>query len=233
MLPIVLVPGLLCTAEVFAPQIAALWPHGPVTVASTLEGKTIAEMAAAILATAPPRFALAGISMGGYISFEIMRQAPERVLKLALLSTHAHPDSPEQTAQRRTFADQSRALSPEDFAALIAPTLRALLHPAHQDDPAFSKNTVRMGQTVGVEALERQLAAVTARVDSRPGLPAISIPTLVLVGDGDPLIPVDRAEEMATAIPGARLVVVPECGHISTLEQPDAVNRALIDWITG
>jgi len=90
-----------------------------------------------------------------------------------------------------------------------------------------------MGQTVGVDALQRQLEAVMARVDSRPSLPAIAVPTLVLVGDGDPLIPVDRAQEMATAIPHARLVVVPECGHLSTLEQPAAVNRALIEWIAG
>jgi pimeloyl-ACP methyl ester carboxylesterase len=233
MLPIVLVPGLLGTAEIFAPQIAALWPYGPVTIASTLEGETIAEMAAAILATAPPRFALAGISMGGYISFEIMRQAPERVLKLALLSTHARPDTPEQTAQRRAFAAQASTLSSEAFAALIAPTLRTLLHPAHQNDPALGERDVRMGRTVGPEALARQLKAVIGRVDSRPSLPAIAVPTLVLVGDGDPLIPIDRAEEMAAAIPAAQLVVVPECGHISTLEQPESVNRALIEWITS
>jgi len=233
MVPTVFVPGLLCTAEVFAPQIAALWPYGPVTVASTLEGETIPQIAAAILASAPPRFALAGISMGGYISFEIMRQAPERVLKLALLSTHARPDTPEQTAQRRAFAAQASTLNPAAFAALIAPTLKALLHPAHQNGPAFQEGNVRMGRTVGVEALARQLAAVMGRIDSRPSLPAISVPTLVLVGDGDPLIPLDRAEEMATAIPAARLVVVPECGHISTLEQPEAVNHALIEWIKG
>src|SRR4051794_28223718 len=101
MTPTVLVPGLLCSAEVFGPQIAALWPHGPVTVASTLEGDTIAAIAAAIVAAAPPRFALAGISMGGLICLEIMRQAPERVIKLALLDTSARPDTPEQTAQRR------------------------------------------------------------------------------------------------------------------------------------
>ena len=93
MIPIVLIPGLLCSAEVFAPQVAALWRYGPITVASTLEGKTMAEIAAAILATAPPRFALVGISMGGHISLEIMRQAPERVIKLALLDTRAPGDA--------------------------------------------------------------------------------------------------------------------------------------------
>src|ERR1700730_4786503 len=106
MTPIVLVPGMLCTTEIFASQIAALWPYGSVTVASTLEGETIAEMAAAILAAAPPRFALAGISMCGYIELEIMRQAPERVIKLALLDTEARADTPAQTAQRRALLAQ-------------------------------------------------------------------------------------------------------------------------------
>ncbi len=230
MTPIVLVPGLLCTAEVFAPQAAALWPYGPVMVASTLEGKTIAEMAAAILAAAPPRFALAGISMGGYISFEIMRQAPERVIKLALLDTTARPDMPEQTAARRALIAQARTT--DDFRALLEQALAPILLPAHQNDPRLCETNVRMGLTVGVEGLMRQTEAIIGRVDSRPSLPAIAVPTLVLVGDGDVLTPLDRAEEMVAAIPGAWLVVVPECGHGSTLEQPEAVNRALVEWIT-
>ena len=109
MTPIVLVPGLLCSAEIFAAQAIALWPYGPVTIASTLEGGTMAEMAAAILAAAPPRFALAGISMGGYVCLEIMRQAPERVEKLALLDTSARPDTPDQTAVRRERLARAKA----------------------------------------------------------------------------------------------------------------------------
>jgi pimeloyl-ACP methyl ester carboxylesterase len=230
MTPIVFVPGLLCTAEVFAPQVAALWPYGPVTVASTLEGKTISEMAAAILAAAPTRFALVGISMGGYICFEIMRQAPERVIKLALLDTSARPDTPEQISQRRALVAQARA---GDFEALLTQTLSTLLHPARRNDAVLREVNLRMGSTVGIDGLARQQDAIIARIDSRPGLPAISVPTLVLVGDCDALTPPDRSEEMAAAIPNARLVVVPECGHGSTLEQPEAVNRALIEWITG
>src|SRR5579863_6533753 len=95
MTPIVLVPGLLCTAEVFYPQISALWPFGPVTIASTLEGDSIPQIARRILASAPPQFALAGISMGGYICLEIMRLAPDRVIKLALIDTSARPDTPD------------------------------------------------------------------------------------------------------------------------------------------
>jgi pimeloyl-ACP methyl ester carboxylesterase len=230
MTPIVLVPGMLCTPEIFASQITALWPYGSVTVASTLEGETIAEMAAAILAAAPPRFALAGISMGGFIELEIMRQAPERVIKLALLDTEARPDLPEHTEQRRALLAQ---VNTDNFETLLALAIPAIVHPAHQNDPALRDVNVRMGLAVGIERWARQAEAVMARIDYRPSLPAISVPTLVLVGDCDTFTPPDRAEEMVAAIPGARLVVVPECGHASTIEQPDAVNRALVEWITG
>jgi pimeloyl-ACP methyl ester carboxylesterase len=228
MTPIVLVPGLLCTADVFRPQISALWPYGPVTVASTLEGDTIAEMATQILASAPPRFALAGISMGGYICLEIMRLAPERVTKLALINTSARPDMPEQSKGRRALVEKARS---GDFEALVTTVLTAILHPAHQHDPALRAIHVRMAHTIGNEGLARQTEAVIERTDSRPSLRAISVPTLVLVGDRDPVTPPDHAEELATAIVGSRLVVVPECGHDSTLEQPDPVNRALVEWL--
>lgn len=227
--PIVLVPGLLCTAEAFAPQIAALWPHGPVTIASTLEGRTIVEIAAEILDAAPPRFALAGISMGGYISFEMMRQAPERISRLALLGTSARPDTPDQIARRRALVAEARN---ENFEALLAQIYDAILHPAHQGDRALRATNVRMGLTVGVEGMARQLEAIIGRSDSRPSLPDINVPTLVLVGDSDPLTPPEHSREIAEAILGARLVVVEICGHASTLERPEAVNHALIEWLT-
>jgi pimeloyl-ACP methyl ester carboxylesterase len=230
MTPIVFVPGLLCSAEAFAPQAAALWPFGPVMIASTLEGKTLAEIAAAILAVAPNHFALAGISMGGYICFEIMRQAPERVVKLALLNTSARPDTSEETMQRRALVAQAKT---GDFKAMLAQVMPAILHPAHRNDPALRDTNLRMGLTVGFEGFARQTEAIIERIDSRPSLAAICVPTLVLAGDSDPLMPPDRAKEIAAVIPQARLVVVLECGHASTLEQPDAVNQALIDWITG
>ncbi len=226
MMPIVLVPGLLCTADVFHPQMSALPP--PLTVASTLEGDTIPEMATRILASAPPRFALAGISMGGYICLEIMRLAPERVAKLALLDTSARPDTPEQSKQRRALVEKARL---GDFEAVVTTALTAILHPAHQHDPALRAIHVRMARTIGIEGLARQTEAIIARADSRPSLRAISVPTLVLVGDHDPVTPPNHAEELAAAIVGSRLVVIPECGHDSTLEQPGAVNRALVDWL--
>ncbi|MDZ5648464.1 alpha/beta fold hydrolase [Nitrospirillum sp. BR 11828] len=230
MTPIILIPGLLCTAEIFAPQVAALWPQGPVTVANTLTGETMADIAAAILADAPPRFALAGISMGGYVALEIWRQAPERVVKLALLSTQAVPDAPEQSAQRRALVALARKAK---FSAVLRQATASMLHPQHRDDPHLTAVTLRMGLTVGIEGLARQTAAIIGRPDSRPTLPTITVPTLVLTGDSDPLMPLERSQEMAAAIPGARLVVMPQCGHSSTLEQPDAVNQALVDWITS
>jgi pimeloyl-ACP methyl ester carboxylesterase len=187
-------------------------------------------MAAAILAAAPPRFALAGISMGGYIELEIMRQSPERVIKLALLDTEARADTPEQTAQRRALLAQ---VDTGNFETLLALAVPAIVHPVHQNDPALREVNVRMGLAVGIERWARQAEAVMTRIDYRPSLPAISVPTLILVGDSDTFTPPDRAEEMAAAIPGSRLVVVPECGHASTIEQPAAINRALIEWITG
>lgn len=230
MTPTILIPGLACTAEMFSAQTTALWPHGPVMVASPLHGATMAEMASAILADAPPRFALGGISMGGYISLEIMRQAPERVLKLALLDTSARADLPEQIEARRGLVSRVRDGELETVLSEIAPKL---LHPAHRENQALIDAQVRMGVAVGAEGFIRQEIAISGRIDSRPHLGAIAVPTLVLVGDRDPLTPPERAEEIAQGIAGSRLVVVPDCGHASTMEQPEAVNAALKDWLTA
>lgn len=227
-LPLVLVPGLLCSAEIFAPQIPALWPHGPVLVANTLEGSTLPEIAARILEVAPPRFALAGISMGGYLSFELIRQAPSRIAKLALLDTSARADTTKQSQDRRAFVARARA---GDFETLVTDALTTILHPSHRDDPRLREINLRMARTIGLEGMARHQEAIIARADSLARLPEITVPTLVLVGDSDALTPPSRAREMAAAIPHAELVVVPECGHSSTLECPEAVNRALAAWL--
>nr|AGU11752.1 Alpha/beta hydrolase family [uncultured organism] len=212
----------------FCPQLAALWPYGPVTVASTLEGSTIAQMATAILAQAPPQFALVGLSMGGMISLEIMRQAPERVLKLALLDTSAQPASLEQASLFRGLLAQARS---GEAATVMGEALISVMHPAYQRDPALRAVNQRMGVAIGLEGFARQVEAVLSRLDSRPSLAAITVPTLVLVGEQDQLTPPDAAREMAAAIPRARLVIIPECGHGSTIEQPQAVNDALRSWL--
>lgn len=229
MTPFLLIPGLVCTAEIFAPQIPVLWPHGPVQVANTLSGETMAEMARAILADAPPTFALIGFSMGGYISFEILRQARERVTSLALIDTSARPDTDDQTANRRASVARARD---GDYAAVLDSLVPLLFHPDHRQDPALIAANRRMGLAVGVEGFARQQEAVISRPDSRPDLAAIRVPAVVIVGDRDTLTPPDRSLEMAKGIAGARLEIIPGCGHASTLERPDRVNQALEEWIT-
>jgi len=231
MTPIVLVPGLLCSSDVFAAQISALWPHGSVVVANTREQQTIPEMASRILEVAPPRFALCGISMGGYVALEVMQQMPGRVAKLALLDTTARPDSPEQTEGRRALL--ARARDSGDFVSFAVDALDHIMIPEHRGIAAIREINRKMAAAVGLEGFRRQTEAIIVRADARPLLPAISVPTLVLVGDRDALTPPDHAREMADAISGSTLVVVPECGHASTLEQPDAVNDALLRWIQG
>ena len=226
----VLIPGLICTPRLYLEQIAALWQFGPVTVADHTRADSMRAIARGILAQAPPRFALVGLSMGGYVAFEIMRQAPERVAKLALLDTTARPDLPEQTEQRQKqiamaqqgqFADITRLLFPRFVAA------------AHQGDRTLKRIVRMMAEETGAAAFMRQQTAIMHRVDSRPSLAAVTCPTLVVVGEQDVLTPPERAAEMATAMPNARLVVVPDCGHLSTLEQPEAVTHALVDFLSS
>ena len=227
--PVVLVPGLLCSSEIFAAQIPALWSLGPVTVASTLEGETIENAAASILRDAPPRFALAGISMGGYLSLEIMRQAPSRVLKLALIDTSARPNTVEQTRARL----QALARAKTGFMAVALLTLTGLLHPSRRADLDILNINLRMARSVGLEGYERQTRIAMSRPDSRPFLGAIEVPTLVLVGDCDPLTPLDHSQEIASAVRGAKLNVVPDSGHLSPIEQPGHVSEALAHWVQG
>lgn len=229
-LPIVLIPGLNCSARLYADQIPALWRFGPVTVADHRRDSSIAAIARRILANAPPRFALAGLSMGGYIAFEILRQAPGRVAKLALLDTGPGAEAPERTEQRKPlieFARQGR------FGEVTEDQFPWLVHRNRHADATLKAAVRAMNEETGPEAYIRQQQAIMARPDSRPGLKAIACPTLVLVGDDDRLTPPELSHEMAKGIPGARLVVVPDSGHLSTMEQPQAVNAALIEWLNS
>ena len=228
-LPLVLVPGLLCSARLYAAQVTALWPHGQVAIADHRRDSDMAAIAASILADAPDRFALAGLSMGGYIAFAMMRLAPERIARLALLDTSARPDLPEQAAGREKFISLAEAGKLSDVVETLLP--RFLHRSRHNDEPL--KAMVRaMAQETGAAAFVRQTRAIMTRPDSRPLLSSIRCPTLVLVGEGDELTPPEMAKEIAAGIAGSTLTVVPDCGHLSTLEKPDAVNAALTAWLT-
>ena len=227
-LPIVLVPGLTCTARLYTPQIEALWRYGPVTVADHRRDADIKALAARILSNAPPRFALAGLSFGGYIAFEMMRQASARIAKLALLDTSARPDTAEQTAGRKVQIAMAQTGRYGEIADLSIPRY---LHRDRQSDPAMTGIVRQMIDETGAEAFVRQLQAIMSRPDSRPLLASIRCPTLVLVGDGDLATPPELNKEIADGIPDARFVAVPECGHLSTIERPEAVNAALAAWL--
>ncbi|HEX2691538.1 MAG TPA: alpha/beta fold hydrolase [Kofleriaceae bacterium] len=229
-LPILLVPGLLATPQLYASQLPMLWRLGPVMVADTTRGTSIADLAHRILEEAPPRFALIGLSMGGYLAFEILRQAPARVLRLAVLDTSARPDTPEAIAMRRQQIEQVEHGS---FAAVIEALYPRVVHPSRLGDAALRQIFDQMAVDVGPEAFIRQQGAIMGRPDSRPGLAAIRCPTLVVVGDADALTPPELADEIAAAIPGARRATIADCGHLSTLEQPQAVNTVLESWLRG
>jgi pimeloyl-ACP methyl ester carboxylesterase len=227
-LPIVLVPGLLTSPRLYAGQLPVLWQHGLVTIAGNTRDDTIAAIASRILADAPPRFALAGLSMGGYICFELARQAPDRVARLALLDTTARPDTPELTRRRQAQIALARS---GRFAEVADQQFPLLIHPARHGDPAVRKLVRLMADETGAEAFIRQQQAIIGRADSRPRLGAIGCPTLVLVGDSDQLTPPELSVEIVDAIPGARLVVVAGSGHLTPLDQPEEVTKALVEWL--
>ncbi|MBI3447064.1 MAG: alpha/beta fold hydrolase [Magnetospirillum sp.] len=226
---LVLLPGLLNDGRLWAHQSQALGGRLPVSVGDLTEDESLAGMALRVLESAPPRFALAGLSMGGYVAMEIMRRAPERVERLALLDTTARPDLPEQTQRRRDAIDLARA---GGFDKIMPTMLPLLLHPDHLADSGLTALAKDMARAVGVEGFVRQQTAIMARPDSRPFLSAIACPTLVLCGADDGLTPPDRHEEIAALIPGAQRVVIEHCGHLSALEQPEAVSAALAIWLS-
>ena len=227
-LPVILVPGLNCSARLYAEQVPALWQFAPITIADHRRDDSMAAIARRILADAPPRFALAGLSMGGYIAFEVMRQAADRVAKLALLDTGARAEVPERTEARRPLMALARR---GRLAEITDDQFPLLVHRRRHGDQALKAIVRAMNQETGAEAYTRQQEAIMSRPDSRPSLSAIDCPTLVLVGDNDQLTPAELAREMANGIRGARLVIVPESGHLSTLEQPHAVTHALVEWM--
>jgi len=227
-MPILLVPGLVSSPRIYAPVLPALWQFGPVTVANHIRDDHMALIARRILAEAPPRFALAGHSMGGYIAFEIMRQAPERVAKLALLNTQARSDTPEATTRRRTMMARAKG---GEYRAVLDELFPGFVHPSRREDADLRQLVYDMGEDIGADGFVRQQEAIISRPDSRPVLAAIRCPTLVLSGDEDNTIPNALSAEMADNIHNAKLVILPNCGHIPQPEQPEATADALVEWL--
>jgi pimeloyl-ACP methyl ester carboxylesterase len=226
--PLVLVPGLNCTAALFGSQMDALGEGRAILVPDHRSDDTLEAIAQRFLAHAPSRFALCGLSMGVYIAFAILALAPERVSRLALLDSRCVPDTPED-AERRVrliaFAQTGRF---DDVHHIL---WQRLVYPDRLADQALEATVKGMMVATGASAFIRQQQAVLNRPDYRPLLAQIKVPTLVLSGEQDLITPPHYAQDMADQIKGSRLVIVPRCGHLSTLESPDAVNSAMKAWL--
>ena len=219
-LPTVLIPGLLCTPLLYADQIPALWPLGPVSIANHTHDDSMADIARRVLSSAPPKFALVGLSMGGYVALELWRRHPERVAGLVLANTRSGADTPEASQGRLALAARLRAegnvlvdapppLLTEDASEELQQQVTAWI----ADQPA--------------EAIAAAAAGMAERPDSTPDLAGIDVPTLVITSDGDRLIPKELSAPMAEAIPGAELLVLEGVGHLSNVEAPAAFSAAL------
>jgi len=227
-LPLILLPALGTTEALWRHQIESLADIAEISVGDLTVDDTISDMAASVLETAPVRFALAGLSIGGWTAQEIMRRAPERVTHLALLDTSARADTPDKTEARRA----QMALAREGrFEEVIDQTIPFVLNPESPPDDALSDIVRTMCRAVGPEAFIRQQNAAISRPDGRTDLAKIDCPAMILCGRQDKPIPLALSEEMASAINGAKLVVVEDCGHFSALEQPEAVSAAMRGWL--
>jgi len=226
---LVLLPGLLNTRRLFEHQIAALSDSFDIVVPELHHYDSLGAMAEAALAAAPPRFALAGFSMGGYVTFEILRRASERIERLALIDTQATPDSPEAMARRRGFIEQTKL---GRFHGVQPALLPQIVHRARLNDPAVVQPILDMSLEIGADGFVREQTAILGRPDSRHLLVDIEVPTVVMVGRQDQTTPLPRSQEMAADIANARLIVFEECGHMAPLEKPAEVSAELRRWLT-
>lgn len=229
MSPILFIPGLLCDARLWRDQQAALSDLAPTLVADVTQDDSVAAMAARLLAQAPPRFTLIALSMGGYVAFEVLRQAKDRVEALALLDTSASPDPPERAAERQAGL---KSLSTGRFTGVTTRLLPRLIDEQHLAGPV-GDDLKAMAQRVGGEAYVRQQTAILGRPDSRPLLGLIDMPVLVAVGDGDVLTPPSESVAMFRALPRPSFHLFHRCGHLPAIEQPDETSDVLRRWLVA
>ncbi len=225
---LVLIPGTLCDGTLFAHQVAGLSDLADCRVADSSVADALGAAAEAVLAGVTGRFALLGLSYGGIIAFEILRRARERVSKLVLLNTNfKQPSETTRTNQERWVGMACLGRFEEITTDILTD---AMLHPDHARDPDLRAAVLNMARAVGAAGFVRQVKAQLGRPDSRPDLPQITCPTLLITGQEDRICPVALHEEMAALIPRSKLEVIAPCGHLSTLEQPERVTRCIRTW---
>ncbi len=227
--PLVLVPGMMCDARLFLPQITAISADRAVMVAPITAGDRIEDIASNLLDQLPLRFALAGLSMGGIVAMEILRRAPGRISRICLMATSPLAETPTVAAAREPMIVGARA-------GRLAEVLRDALPPENLA-PGAGRAAVlnqldQMGRDLGPDVFIRQSRALQRRRDQQSTLRKCKVPTLILCGEHDGLTPVKRHSFMAELIPAAELTVIPDAGHIPSLETPDAVNEALRHWLS-
>ncbi|HEC01009.1 MAG TPA: alpha/beta fold hydrolase [Sphingomonadales bacterium] len=224
----ILIPGLLCSHDLWLDQIDAFEADYDLTLFDHTRHDNLPDMVGAFLTDAPDRFTLAGLSMGGYIAFEIMKQAGERVEKLILLDSNARADRQPQIDMRE---DLIRRAATEDIRDIARELTPYLIHPDRLNNTELCDRIIDMAAEVGAEAFQRQQQALIARPDSRGFLPQILCPTLIICGMQDALTPPKVHREMADLIPGAIFHQIENCGHLSTMECGDEVNKLMADFL--
>ncbi len=225
---IVLLPGLLCDASLWAAQVAALNAHADVTVADLSPYDSLVDMARAALASKDGPIVAVGHSMGGRAALEMVRLAPERIVKLGLLDTGAHPRRDGEEANRQALVDLAFE---KGMGALADKWLPPMVHEARNRDESLMAPLTAMVVRATPEQHRRQIRALLDRPDARPYLPTISCPTLVMVGRQDRWSPLAQHREIAAAIPNSELVVIEDSGHMAPVEQPEQVSRELLRWL--
>lgn len=226
--PLLLLPGLLCDDSIWEPQVRALADYDPVAVPGYGDADSLVEMARRALALAPATFSLVGHSMGARVALELLRMAPERVERLALLDTGVHPLRPSEPESRQKLLDLGRA---EGMEALVDAWLPPMVHPDRRSDAALMGPLTEMSRKGGIPRFEAQIKALLGRADVLSLLRSIRMPVLVATGRQDEWSPVAQHEEIAALIPGAELVIFEDSGHMAPVEAPDQVNAALRRWL--
>ena len=226
--PLVLLPGMMCDARLFGPQIAELSAEFVVTIAPITQGERIEEIASGILSQLPPKFALAGLSMGGIVAMEILRRAPERITRIALMDTNPLAETPQSSAAYEPMIVGARA-------GRLEQVLGDFMRPEFLSPGPYRSEILalvrEMGLFLGPDVFIRQARALQRRRDQQGTLRRCKVPTLVLCGEDDRLTPPKRHSFMAELIPYAELRLIEGAGHLPTLEQPEATTAALRDWM--
>ncbi len=229
--PVLFLPGRLCDGRLFAPQLSELEIFCPVKVVDLTGAESFEQMAQDVLAVAPPNFALAGLSLGGIVALEIIRQAPARVTRLALLDSNPGGNTL-RNLEEFDFQTRQALAGPEDFLKLTTELFYPqMVHPQRLNDTALLEVMVAMALAVGPAAFVRQNKALQNRKDRWNDLARITCPTLVLSGREDLVCPLIIQNRLTRFIPGARQVIIEQCGHLSTLEQPRQVTAVLKEWL--